>query len=138
DNNNGNAFVHHVDDAIEHPFAVLRGEDQSLDARSRLQIDEVDLFASLALFLWPVPIDGLGYPFGAVVRAGTLGTPVDRLPELVRQPLGNDGDSILDIGVGPAATAEHTGGDGQGQISLSRHRTSPSSRRVSVRDDGVS
>ena len=101
-------------DGRDHGLAVLRGQDNAAYAGGDLAVDDVDLGLRLVFLerTIPVDIDGDALP-GFQFCGAAQGAAMDRLPEFMRQSLGDDSNPVFEVLLGPAAAAGQSGEQGQ-------------------------
>jgi hypothetical protein len=85
---------------------VLRSEHEAADAAVDVAFDDADLLQRVALLRRTVPENFHGESLALEVSGGALGAALDRLPVLVAQPLGDNGDAILAGRLRGAAAAQ--------------------------------
>ena len=96
DDHDGNTLLDRSLNWRDHRLAVLRCDDDPADAPADLSVHDADLREGVALAQRAIPnhfdVDAVA---GMEVVGRTHGATVDRLPELVRHSLWNDGNPII-------------------------------------------
>ena len=84
---------------------MLRRQHDAVDFVGDVAVDDADLLEHVVFLERTVPDDLRGDALLRQVLSRALGAALDRLPEFMRQSLGNDGDAVLGFGLVRAATA---------------------------------